>query len=117
MKRRFGLLLGALVLLISALTMAGCPKTAVSPQGQTGCAVSFGVEGEPANGTLTAKIGGKEFKNKESAPLGATVVFTAMPAENFVVDKWTIQGGSFENGTGTDGNSKSNGSRNGKREL
>ena len=92
MKRRFGLLLGALVLAISAVTMAGCPKTAVSPQGQTGYAVSFGVEGEPANGTLTAKIGGKEFKNKESAPLGATVVFTARPNGGFKVKEWKVDG-------------------------
>ena len=92
MKRKFGSLLGALVLLISALTMAGCPKTAVSPQGQTGYAVSFGVEGEPAHGVLTAKIGEKELKNNERAPLGATVVFTARPNGGFKVKEWKVDG-------------------------
>ena len=96
MKRRFGSLLGVLVLAISALTMAGCPKTAVSPQGQTGYAVSFGVEGEPANGTLTAKIGEKELKNKESAPLGAAVVFTARPNGGFKVKEWKVDGKTVE---------------------
>ena len=96
MERRFGSLLGVLVLVISALTMAGCPKTAVSPQGQTGYAVSFGVEGEPANGALTAKIGEKELKNKESAPLGAAVVFTARPNGGFKVKEWKVDGKTVE---------------------
>ena len=98
MERRFGSRLGALVLLISALTMAGCPKTAVSSQGQTGYAVSFGIEGEPANGVLTAKIGEKELKNKESAPLGATVVFTARPNDGCKVKEWKVDG-KIVNGT------------------
>ena len=98
MERRFGSLLGVLVLLISALTMAGCPKTAVSSQGQTGYAVSFGIEGEPANGVLTAKIGEKELKNKESAPLGATVVFTARPNDGCKVKEWKVDG-KIVNGT------------------
>ena len=98
MERRFGSLLGVLVLVISALTMAGCPKTAVSSQGQTGYAVSFGIEGEPANGVLTAKIGEKELKNKESAPLGATVVFTARPNDGCKVKEWKVDG-KIVNGT------------------
>ena len=67
--------------------------------------VTFSVDG--IGGTLKAKSDGiaETDKSPISVEKDKTVTFTAIPAENFVVDKWTIQGGSFESSTGTDGNS------------
>ena len=55
-------------------------------------------------GSLTAKIGETEIKSDSEIEQNKTVIFTATPNTDYVVDKWTIQGGSFEAGTGTDGN-------------
>ena len=93
----------AAVLMLAAMALfTGCPnKITVKPET---FAVTFSA-GE--HGTLKAKADGVTETDKSpiSVEKDKTVVFTAMPAENFVVDKWTIQGGSFESGTGTDGNS------------
>ena len=52
------------------------------------------------HGTVTANpeipAGGKVAKDK-------VITFTAAPASGYKVDKWTITGGTFETGTGTDG--------------
>ena len=55
-------------------------------------------------GSLTAKIGETEIKSDSEIEQNKTVIFTATPNTDYVVDKWTIQDGSFEAGTGTDGN-------------
>ena len=53
------------------------------------------------HGTLSANpvipAGGKVAKD-------TVITFTAVPATGYKVDKWTITGGTFEAGTGTDGN-------------
>ena len=52
------------------------------------------------HGTVTANpaipAGGKVAKD-------TVITFTAAPASGYKVDKWTITGGTFETGTGTDG--------------
>ena len=104
-NRRINRLLNRLAvgLMLAAMALfTGCPnKITVKPET---FAVTFSA-GE--HGTLKAKADGVTETDKSpiSVEKDKTVVFTAMPAENFVVDKWTIQGGSFEAGTGTDGNS------------
>ena len=67
--------------------------------------VTFGVEGIPANGTLEATVDGKIITSGSGVQKDKTVIFTAKPKENFEVGTWTIEGGGFVSGTGTDGNS------------
>ncbi|QSH92109.1 hypothetical protein C5N99_05725 [Treponema medium] len=83
---------------------ASC-KVNVTAKPPTTYKVTFSVDG--TGGTLKAKADGVTETDKSpiSVEKDKTVTFTAIPAENFVVDKWTIQGGSFESSTGTDGNS------------
>ncbi|MGI5077208.1 InlB B-repeat-containing protein [Treponema maltophilum] len=56
------------------------------------------------NGTLTAKHDGKDFVSSTRLTAGKTVEFTAEPRTGYVIDKWTITGGTFKAG-GTDGSS------------
>ena len=89
---------GAAALLLAAVFTIGC-KTEISssdPAPET-----FTVEmtaGE--HGTVTANpvipAGGKITKD-------TVITFTAVPATGYKVDKWTITGGAFEAGTGTEG--------------
>ena len=67
--------------------------------------VTFGVEGTPANGTLEATVDGKIITSGSGVQKDKTVIFTAKPKENFEVGTWTIEGGGFVSGTGTDSNS------------
>jgi len=67
-------------------------------------AVSFGVDGTPANGTLTAKADG--IAETEVSPItvehGTTVTFTATPASGYEVEQWTNGGAPVsEAGTST----------------
>ena len=56
------------------------------------------------DGTLTATLEGKPFASGNEVEHGKSVVFTAAPKNaDYQVDKWTITGGAFESGTGTDG--------------
>ena len=65
-------------------------------------AITFSVEG--TDGKLTAKTDG-EATETEASPInveeGKVVTFTATPSTGYAVYKWTITGGSFENGSGT----------------
>ena len=66
-------------------------------------AVTFSVEGTPANGTLKAMAGSAEITSGKKVPYGTTVTFTAtVTAGEHYVDEWTIKGGSFKTG-GADG--------------
>ena len=89
---------GAAAILLAAVFITGC-KTDVGsgdPAPET-----FTVEmthGE--HGTVTANpaspAGGKVAKD-------TVITFTAAPTSGYKVDKWTITGGTFESGTGTEG--------------
>ena len=89
---------GAAALLLAAVFTIGC-KTEISssdPEPET-----FTVEMKAGeHGTLTANpvipTSGKVAKD-------AVITFTAVPATGYKVDKWTITGGAFETGTGTEG--------------
>ena len=65
--------------------------------------VTFSVDG--GNGKLKAKADG--VAETAASPItvekGKTVTFTATPKNAYKVDKWTITGGTFESGTGTEG--------------
>ena len=65
--------------------------------------VTFSVDG--GNGKLKAKADG--VAETAASPItvekGKTVTFTAVPKNGYKVDKWTITGGTFESGTGTEG--------------
>ena len=65
--------------------------------------VTFSVDG--GNGKLKAKADGvaETAASPISVEKGKTVTFTATPKNGYKVDKWTITGGAFEAGTGTEG--------------
>ena len=66
-------------------------------------AITFGVEGMPANGELKATVGTSEINSGDKVEQGTTVTFTATPLDTgYSVEKWTITGGTFEAG-GKDG--------------
>ena len=106
--------------LAALLITIGCPQTV---KGKTGSdahgtdtppvpaptavqkyAVTFGVDGTPANGTLKAKADG--IAETEVSPItvehGTTVTFTAIPASGYEAEQWTNGGAPVsEAGTGT----------------
>ena len=66
--------------------------------------ITFTVEGTPPNGTLTATLDGKAIDTGAMVAEGKIVEFTASPSSsNYGVKTWTISGGSFIDGTGSDG--------------
>ena len=97
---------GAVALIAAAfltLLFTACPNANGNKPTTPKYQVTFSVEG--ANGTLTATVDKKSITSPASVEKDKTVTFTATPADNFVVDKWTIQGGSFESGSGGEGDS------------
>ena len=99
---------GAAALLLAAVFTIGC-KTETSSDSEAETppvqkfAVTFSVDG--GNGKLKAKAEG--VTETTASPItvekGKTVTFTATPKNDYKVDKWTITGGAFEAGTGTEG--------------
>lgn len=85
----------------SVLLFTGCPNSHSNKPATPKYKLTFSVDG---GGSLTAKIGETEIKSDSEIEQNKTVIFTATPNTDYVVDKWTIQGGSFEAGTGTNGN-------------
>ena len=63
-------------------------------------AVNFSVDG--GNGNLSAKLTGNNFSGGE-VEYGKTVEFTAASNTDYKVDKWTVTGSAFVDGTGTKG--------------
>ena len=61
--------------------------------------VTFSVEG--GHGTLKAQVDGKEINSGDSVEQGKSVVFTAEPAPDYVVEQWT-NGGTVIVEAGTD---------------
>lgn len=57
--------------------------------------------GTPTNGRIEVL---PELPADSKVPSGTEALFTAIPESGYVVDKWTIVGGSFNAGTGTEGN-------------
>ena len=99
MKRTFTSLLRALVLLISAVVMVGCPQGNQNnkPDGKSQAyKVTLTKSG---HGTVTAV---PALPTDGMVAKDTLITFTAKPDEDFVVDRWTLSTGSFEAGTGTD---------------
>ena len=93
------------MLFAAALVFTGCSNDSGSAGGgtpPTSFAVTFGVDG--GNGTLKAEVGGTEINSGDTVEKGKIVTFTAKRNDDFVVDKWSVSHGSFESGTGTEGN-------------
>ena len=93
--------LGAAAFMFAAVFIAGC-KTEVSssdPVPET-FALTF-KSGE--HGSVDAKVGGKAVATGAKLEKGTTVEFTAKPDEHYEVDKWTVTGGEFVEGTGAEG--------------
>ncbi|MGP1604092.1 MAG: leucine-rich repeat protein [Treponema sp.] len=96
---------GAAAILLAAVFTTGCKTDAGSGDPAPEMfAVAFSVDG--ANGTLKAKADGIAETDKSPIVVqkGKTVTFTATPKNGYKVDKWTITVGTFESGTGTEGN-------------
>ena len=96
-RRKTPAFFGAAAILLAAVFTIGC-KTEISsdPAPET-----FTVEMKAGeHGTLSANpvipASGKVAKD-------TVITFTAAPASGYKVDKWTITGGTFETGTGTEG--------------
>ena len=96
-RRKAQAFFGAAAILLAAVFTIGC-KTEISsdPAPET-----FTVEMKAGeHGTLSANpvipASGKVAKD-------TVITFTAVPATGYKVDKWTITGGTFEAGTGTEG--------------
>lgn len=97
--RLFSWVTTAVLTLASLLIFTACPPQ-IKP-GTPAFAVTFSVEGK--NGTLTAKVGDTPINTDTKIEKGKTVTFTAIPAENYIIDKWIITGGSFETDPNTNG--------------
>ena len=103
-NRRINRLLSRLAvgLMLAAMALfTGCPnKITVKPET---FAVTFSA-GE--HGTLKAKADGVTETDKSpiNVEKDKTVTFTAKPADGYEVEKWTVTGSTFENGSGTVGN-------------
>ncbi|UTC89839.1 leucine-rich repeat domain-containing protein [Treponema denticola] len=111
-KRGAALVTAALIVLTlgAALVFTACPNNAGGNAGNSGGgtstpnhAVTFSVDG--GNGTLKAEVDGTEINSGDKVEQGKIVEFSAMPYNptQYTVDSWSINGGSFEAGTGTNG--------------
>ena len=89
---------GAAAILLAAVFTIGCKTDKRS--------------GAPAPETFTVEMTAGEHGTLSASPVipasgkvakDTVITFTAAPASGYKVDKWTITGGTFETGTGTDG--------------
>lgn len=89
---------GAAAILLAAVFTIGCKTDKRS--------------GTPAPETFTVEMTAGEHGTLSASPVipanskvakDTVITFTAAPASGYKVDKWTITGGTFETGTGTEG--------------
>lgn len=99
MKRTFTSLLRALVLLISAVVMAGCPQGNQNNKPDVKSQAYKVTLTKSGHGTVTAV---PALPADGMVAKDTLITFTAKPDEDFVVDRWTLSTGGFEAGTGTD---------------
>ncbi|QSH92765.1 hypothetical protein C5N99_09200 [Treponema medium] len=99
MKRTFTSLLRALVLLISAVVMAGCPQGNQNNKPDVKSQAYKVTLTKSDHGTVTAV---PALPTDGMVAKDTLITFTAKPDEDFVVDRWTLSTGGFEAGTGTD---------------
>lgn len=98
-----------LSLAAAALLFTACPNAVQTPKPTPPPpppapthTLTFSVEGMPANGELKATVGTSEIHSGKKVAHGTTVTFTATPLNTYIVEKWTITGGTFKAG-GKDG--------------
>jgi len=110
MKHKLKTILFIGLALVALFGMTACPNNAGGNAGNSGGgtstpnhAVTFSVDG--GNGTLKAEVDGTEINSGDKVEQGKIVEFSAMPYNptQYTVDSWSINGGSFEAGTGTNG--------------
>lgn len=99
MKRTFTSLLRALVLLISAVVIAGCPQGNQNNKPDSKSQAYKVTLTKSGHGTVTAV---PALPTDGMVAKDTLITFTAKPDEDFVVDRWTLSTGGFEAGTGTD---------------
>ena len=99
MKQTFTSLLRALVLLISAVVMAGCPQGNQNNKPDVKSQAYKVTLTKSGHGTVTAV---PALPADGMVAKDTLITFTAKPDEDFVVDRWTLSTGGFEAGTGTD---------------
>ncbi|WP_315602160.1 leucine-rich repeat protein [Treponema socranskii] len=90
------------MLFAAALIFTGCSNGSDSGGGTPSTpkhAVTFSVDG--GNGTLKAKVGGTEISSGAEVEQGKTVTFTAVPAANYKVKEWKVDGAVISNTTTT----------------
>ena len=90
--------LGAAAFMLAAVfTMACKMETNSAPE-------TFSVKFDAKeHGALIAKVRGKQINAETKQEKGTIVEFSATLKDGYALDKWTITGGTFEAGTGTDG--------------
>ena len=100
-NRKVFAFLGAAAFMFAAVFIAGC-KTEVSSSDPV--PETFALTFKPGeHGSVDAKAGGKAVATGAKLEKGTTVEFTAKPDEHYEVDKWTVTGGEFVEGTGAEG--------------
>ena len=64
-------------------------------------AVIFGAEGTPPNGSISAtyKVGGAAFTSGTAVAENTVLIFTASPAADYKVEKWTVNGAAVPGNT------------------
>ena len=94
-----------------ALAFFGAAAILLAAVFTIGCKTDTG-SGDPAPETFTVEMTAGEHGTLSASPVipaggkvakDTVITFTADPASGYKVDKWTITGGAFEAGTGTEG--------------
>ena len=85
------------LLFAAALVFTSCSNGSDSGGGTPKHAVTFGVDGSPANGTIKAKVDGTEINSGDTVEQGKIVEFTATPDNPAThnVDFWSIDAGTL----------------------
>ena len=92
--KKIVLVLAVLLVSVSACKNPFLKKMLVEETGESSAVpkhtVTFSVEG--GHGTLKATVDGNEINSGDSVEQGKSVVFTAEPAEGYVLEQWTNAG-------------------------
>ena len=93
--------LGATAFMLAAVFTVSCKPAVSSNTPAETFAVTFVAD---EHGELTAEVDGKPIATNAKVEKGSTVTFTATPKNGYTVKNWTIEGGTFAAGTGTEEN-------------
>ena len=93
--------LGATAFMLAAVFTVSCKPAVSSNTPAETFAVTFVAD---EHGELKAEVDGKPIATNAKVKKGSTVTFTATPKNGYTVKNWTIEGGTFAAGTGTEEN-------------